>query len=55
MDRAPDINTGTVEPDGSVTADWLNYHMVGRLAANNGIATIQGECGPRQATITRVR
>jgi hypothetical protein len=47
--------TGTVQPDGSVTAEWLNYHAEGRLAAKDGVATIKGECGPRQATLVRVQ
>jgi hypothetical protein len=47
--------TGTVQPDGSLTAEWLNYHADGKLAAKQGVVTIKGECGPRQATVFRVQ
>jgi hypothetical protein len=47
--------TGTVQPDGTVAADWLNYHAAGKLTAKDGVATIKGECGPRQATLVRVQ
>ena len=46
--------TGTVQPDGTVTAAWLGYHAVGKLGGGNGVATIDGACGPRRATLTRV-
>jgi hypothetical protein len=46
--------TGTVRPDGSVTAEWMNYHAEGKLADKDGAVTIQGECGPRRATVTRI-
>jgi hypothetical protein len=46
--------TGTVAPDGTVNAQWQNYHAVGRLSARTGQVTIQGECGPRTATVVRI-
>jgi len=46
--------TGAVQPDGTVTAVWMNYHAEGRLGNIYGTVTIKGECGPRQATIIRV-
>jgi hypothetical protein len=46
--------TGTVAPDGTVNAQWQNYHAVGRLGAQTGQVTIQGECGPRMATAVRI-
>lgn len=52
QDSAP--VTGAVQPDGSVTAAWLNYQADGKLAAKQGVMTIKGECGPRQATVVRV-
>jgi hypothetical protein len=47
--------TGTVQPDGSVTADWMNYHVEGKLSGKTGEVTIKGECGPRPATVTRIQ
>ncbi len=46
--------TGTVAPDGTVNAEWQNYHAVGRLGPQMGQVTIQGECGPRVATALRI-
>jgi hypothetical protein len=46
--------TGTVEADGTVTADWQGYKSNGKLSGDTGAITVQGECGPRDATATRV-
>jgi hypothetical protein len=46
--------TGTVQPDGTVTADWQGYKSAGTLSGDTGTITVQGECGPRDATATRV-
>lgn len=46
--------TGSVEADGTVTASWLDYHANGRLSDAGGTVTIDGECGPRQATVYRI-
>lgn len=45
--------TGTVQPDGTVVAQWENYHAAGKLAGDGGQVTVQGECGPRIAKATR--
>jgi hypothetical protein len=45
---------GTVQPDGSVTAAWLDYHATGKLNASDGAVTINSACGPRKATVVRV-
>jgi len=47
--------TGSIGADGTVTASWLNYHANGQLGANEGTVTIDGECGPRNATVYRVK
>jgi hypothetical protein len=46
---------GTVTPDGTVTGEWLNYHAAGRLSGTTGVVTIQGACGPREASLVRVK
>ena len=46
--------TGAVAPDGTVDAQWQNYHAIGRLGPQFGRVTIQGECGPRVATAIRI-
>jgi hypothetical protein len=45
---------GTVQPDGSLTAQWQNYTASGKLSGDSGQVTVNGECGPRNATATRV-
>ena len=47
--------TGSVGANGTVTARWLNYHANGHLDGAAGTATIDGECGPRQARLYRVK
>jgi hypothetical protein len=46
--------TGTVQPDGSVSADWQGYRAAGKLSGDAGTVTVQGQCGPRDATVVRV-
>jgi hypothetical protein len=46
--------TGTVQPDGTVTAQWENYHATGTLSGDSGVVTVAGECGPRTAHAVRV-
>jgi YD repeat-containing protein len=46
--------TGTVQPDGTVTAQWMDYHAQGKLGERDGVVSIQGECGARQAHVTRI-
>jgi hypothetical protein len=46
--------SGTVQPDGTVTAQWENYHATGTLNGDTGIVTVAGECGPRTAHAVRV-
>jgi hypothetical protein len=52
--RASAPVTGTVQADGSVTAQWEGYKASGKLAGDGGTVTIVGQCGPRKATATRV-
>jgi len=47
--------TGTVQADGSVVAQWENYHAAGKLVGDGGEVTVQGECGPRVSKATRVK
>jgi len=46
--------TGTVQPDGTVHAEWERYRANGKLDGHNGQVTVSGECGPRAATAVRV-
>ena len=46
--------TGTVSPDGIVNAQWENFRASGRLSGDTGQITVETECGPAQATATRV-
>jgi hypothetical protein len=46
--------TGTVHQDGMLVADWQGYHASGTLSGDGGRVVVQGECGPRTATATRV-
>jgi hypothetical protein len=45
---------GSVQPDGTVTAQWEMYQASGRLGQDTGMVTIRGECGPRSATAVRI-
>jgi hypothetical protein len=46
--------TGTVAPDGTVNAQWQNYHVTGKLTGNKATLRWRGECGERVATGGRV-
>jgi len=46
--------TGTVQPNGTVNAQWGPYHASGKLDGNGGAVTVNGECGPRVAQATRI-
>ena len=46
--------TGTIAPDGSVTAKWQNYPATGKLSGENAEVKWNGECGPRVATGGRI-
>ena len=41
---------GTVQPDGSFTAQWESYKGTGKLSGNTAELKWMGECGPRVAT-----
>jgi hypothetical protein len=45
---------GSVQPDGTVTATWENYHANGKLSGDIGEITMQSACGPRTAQAVRV-
>jgi hypothetical protein len=47
--------TGSVGDDGSVNVTWQNFHATGKLSATSGQVGWAGECGPRQATATKVQ
>ncbi len=51
---APPI-TGTVQPDGTINAQWLNYHATGKLTGDRAEVRWNGECGPRVATGGRAK
>ncbi len=46
--------TGTVAPDGTVSATWQNYAVTGKLAGSAGEVNVTGECGPRTGKALRV-
>ena len=46
--------TGSVHQDGMLVADWQGYHASGSLSGDSGRVVVQGQCGPRTATATRV-
>jgi hypothetical protein len=46
--------SGTVAPDGTVTATWQGYAITGKLAGDTGVVNVTGECGPRQGKAERV-
>src|ERR1700688_318571 len=37
--------TGTIQPDGTVTAQWQNYSATGKLSGENAEVKWTGECG----------
>jgi hypothetical protein len=46
--------TGEVAPDGSVHAQWQNYHADGQLTGDAGLITVQTHCGPMLSTAVRI-
>ncbi len=46
--------TGTIAPDGTVSATWQGYEITGKLAGDGGIINVTGECGPRVGKALRV-
>ena len=42
--------TGTVAPDGSITASWESYKATGKLSGDTAQLKWKGECGERIAT-----
>jgi hypothetical protein len=42
--------TGTVAPDGSISAQWESYKATGKLSGNTAQIKWRGECGERVAT-----
>jgi hypothetical protein len=46
--------TGMVQADGTVEAQWQNYHATGKLDGDAGEVTVNGECGPRTGQAIRV-
>jgi len=42
--------SGTVQPDGTFTAQWESYRATGKLTGNKAEMTWKGECGTRTAT-----
>lgn len=47
--------TGTVGPDGSITASWQSYKATGKLSGNTAQIKWRGECGERVATGGRAK
>ena len=47
--------SGTVQPDGSFTAQWESYKGTGKLSGNTAELSWKGECGPRKATGGRAK
>ncbi len=47
--------TGTVQPDGTLTAQWQNYKATGKLTGDRAELRWKGECGPRVATGGRAK
>lgn len=53
--RASAPVTGAVQPNGQVTAEWMNYNASGMLNGDVGKITVKGDqCGLRDGTVTRV-
>jgi hypothetical protein len=48
--RASAPITGTVGPDGTISAQWESYKATGKLSGNTAQLKWRGECGERVAT-----
>jgi hypothetical protein len=46
--------SGSVSGDGGVNVTWQSFHATGQLSGASGRVSWAGECGPRQATATKV-
>jgi hypothetical protein len=46
--------TGSVQPDGTVKAEWRGVTATGKIAGNHIEMSWQGTCGPRIGSGTRV-
>ena len=46
--------SGTVQPDGTLNAQWQNYTATGKLTGDKAEMRWRGTCGPRVATGGRV-
>jgi len=46
--------SGTVQPDGTLNAQWQGYKATGKLAGDKAELRWKGQCGPRVATGGRV-
>lgn len=46
--------TGTVQPDGTLNAQWQNFKATGKLAGDKAELHWKGQCGPRVATGGRI-
>ena len=44
--------TGHVAPDGTVTAQWQNFHAAGKMVGDKAALTMESECGPLRARAT---
>ncbi len=46
--------TGTVQPDGTINAQWQGYKATGKLTGDKAELRWKGQCGPRVATGERM-
>ena len=46
--------TGTVQPDGTLNAQWQGYKATGKLTGDKAELRWKGQCGPRVATGERM-
>ena len=47
--------SGTIQPDGTVNAQWESYRATGKLSGDTAEIRWTGECGPRVATGGRAK
>jgi outer membrane protein OmpA-like peptidoglycan-associated protein len=46
--------TGIIQPDGTVGAQWQNFHAAGRMIGDQAGLTVESECGPLHARMWRL-
>jgi hypothetical protein len=46
--------SGTIAPDGTLSASWQDYTITGKLDGNGGRVQVTGECGPRAGKAMRM-